>query len=157
MPTDIRTAPLDGKWDTVTRTELLEQRGYPADVIAGNGRTQTHDSASGVEAEPSPPAATPEPVNPQPPTPAQRKCRMCGKKLGARQEKWCSALCRGRAKRDADRTPKPASPIVSPGTEARLDLPSLTGAVQALTRSGWTLESAILESGGIRLAVAAHP
>lgn len=70
----------DGRWDTETRTSLLTARGYPDDVIAGNG--------NGVEASPTPPRDEASPL---------RTCRGCAMPLsGAPSKRWCSNACRKR-------------------------------------------------------------
>jgi hypothetical protein len=68
--------------DVMTRTQLLTQRGYPAEVIAGNGHAQAA-------------ALPPEPLDE--PTNMGRSCLGCGHPLSPRQERYCCRACSSRA------------------------------------------------------------
>ena len=74
--------------DTWTRAQLLRARGYPDEVVNGNGRP---DTASPSVA--APPGETPEAV----PAPTSSVCRQCAAPLeGPASKVWCSDRCRRR-------------------------------------------------------------
>jgi hypothetical protein len=81
-----------GDWDTTTRSDLLRQRGYPPDVIAGNGHAKPATDEQLSTTVDSAPVAnvrlTPE-----------RTCAApgCDNELTARQTMFCSRACAGRS------------------------------------------------------------
>ena len=67
----------DRTWDAMTRSDLLEARGYPPDVIAGgNGHSAAPDSTPEAEASPAP------------------LCEECGAPVASAGRRFCSPACR---------------------------------------------------------------
>lgn len=87
---------------TATRNQLLAERGYPADIVAGsNGQAERQD-----------------------PPPAARTCAACGTPLSGKQARFCSRTCSVAAARRAPKVPRSAP-------APRLGMPALIGQLVA--------------------------
>ena len=93
----------------MTRTELLEARGYPPEIIAGSNGNG-HSPAPEIEAVPT------------------RTCRGCPTPIdGSPSRVWCSESCRRAARNSAGtRRQTPATPHVEAGAISHA-LPAIDG------------------------------
>jgi hypothetical protein len=89
-------APDGASSGTWTRSQLLEHRGYPPEIVARNGHTPTVEPTRAADDTRVSSAPT---------------CRGCGKALTGHQSAWCSTACRERGKRQARRSPRADSTL----------------------------------------------
>jgi hypothetical protein len=124
---------VDDKPDTLTRKELLTRRGYPEDVVNGNGHEPN--------VLPTPTDASAEPVPPE-----VRPCANCGQPLQKRQDRYCSRRCAAVAggvafARQKQAPPAPSQPPAVSPLAFVAQLPPEVVAIELV--GGWRLSRSV--------------